>query len=162
MKIEMIVAKAKNNVIGKDNTLIWGIPEDLAHFKKITMGKTIVMGSNTYESIGRPLPGRQNVVLTRNPSKYKNHNVKTVSSVQEILDLSKETQIVILGGDSVYKIFLEYASILYVTDVEKEFDGDSYFPTIPSEWELTSSKEGEKSSENLKYFFKKYEKSDIH
>lgn len=162
MKIEMIVAKAKNNVIGKDNTLIWDIPEDLAHFKKITMGKTIVMGSNTYESIGRPLPGRQNVVLTRNSSKYKNHNVKTVSSAQEILDLSKETQIVIIGGDSVYKIFLEYASILYVTDVEKEFDGDSYFPTISSEWELTSSNEGEKSSENLKYFFKKYEKSDIY
>lgn len=162
MKIEMIVAKSKNNVIGKDNTLIWDIPEDLAHFKKITMGKTIVMGSSTYESIGRPLPGRQNVVLTRNPSKYKNHNVKTVSSVQEILDLSKETQIVIIGGDSVYKIFLEYTSILYVTDIEKEFDGDSYFPTISSEWELTSSNEGEKSSENLKYFFKKYEKSDIH
>lgn len=162
MKIEMIVAKAKNNVIGKDNALIWNIPEDLAHFKKITMGKAIVMGSNTYESIGRPLPGRQNVVLTRNPSKYKNQDVKTVSSVQDVLDLSKETQVVIIGGDSVYKTFLEYTDILYVTEIEKEFDGDTYFPTISSEWELTSSNEGEKSSENLKYFFKKYEKSDIH
>lgn len=162
MKIEMIVAKAKNNIIGKDNALIWNIPEDLAHFKKITMGKAIVMGSNTYESIGRPLPGRQNVVLTRNPSKYKNQDVKTVSSVQDVLDLSKETQVVIIGGDSVYKTFLEYTDILYVTEIEKEFDGDTYFPTISSEWELTSSNEGEKSSENLKYFFKKYEKSDIH
>lgn len=158
----MIVAKAKNNIIGKDNALIWNIPEDLAHFKKITMGKAIVMGSNTYESIGRPLPGRQNVVLTRNPSKYKNQDVKTVSSVQDVLDLSKETQVVIIGGDSVYKTFLEYTDILYVTEIEKEFDGDTYFPTISSEWELTSSNEGEKSSENLKYFFKKYEKSDIH
>lgn len=152
--ISMIVAMSKNNVIGKDNQLIWNIPEDLKYFKKVTMGKTIVMGRKTYESIGRALPGRRNVVLTRD-EKYSADNIHVVNSIQAAIDLG---DIIVIGGDAVYKEFLAHADELYVTEIKKEYDGDSHFPQLTEEWVETSSVEGEQSSEELKYFFKKYER----
>lgn len=149
--ISMIVAMGENNVIGKDNQLIWNIPEDLKYFKKVTMGKTIVMGN---ESIGRALPGRRNVVLTRD-EKYSADNIHVVNSIQAAIDLG---DIIVIGGDAVYKEFLAYANELYVTEIKKEYDGDSHFPQLTEEWVETSSVEGEQSSKELKYFFKKYER----
>lgn len=152
--ITIIVAMSKNNVIGSDNQLIWDIPEDLAYFKEKTMDKTIVMGRKTYESIGRALPGRKNVVLTRD-KEFSANNVETVHNIETILNMG---DVVVIGGDSVYKEFLKYADVLYVTEIDKEFDGDSYFPEISKRWVKTRSVEGENSSEDLRYYFNKYEK----
>lgn len=152
--ITIIVAMSKNNVIGSDNQLIWDIPEDLAYFKEKTMGKTIVMGRKTYESIGRALPGRKNVVLTRD-KEFSANNVETVHNIETILNMG---DVVVIGGDSVYKEFLKYADVLYVTEIDKEFDGDSYFPEISKRWVKTRSVEGKNSSEDLRYYFNKYEK----
>ena len=155
----MIVAKDKNGVIGKDNKLIWHIPEDLQYFKNKTLGKVIVMGRKTYESIGRPLPGRKNVVLTRDPS-YKVDGVVVLSSLEEVLALlNTNDEVVIIGGDSIYNQFLEHASTLYVTEIDYEFEGDTFFPEITDEWTLVSSTEGDSSGlGKYKYNFNIYEK----
>lgn len=157
MSIAMIVAKTNNNVIGQDNKLLWNIPEDMRYFKNTTMGKTVVMGRLTYESIGKPLPGRRNIVLSRNKDLWID-GVDVVHDVEEIINLSKKEDIMIIGGDSIYKIFMDYASVLYVTDIEVELDGDAYFPKIDESWKLTSKIEGKDSGKNYKYFFKKYVK----
>lgn len=156
--LSMIVARSKNNAIGKDNKLLWHIPEDLQYFKEKTLGKTIVMGRKTYESIGRPLPGRRSVVMTRDSS-FSVDGVDVVNSVDEVLSLlNTNHEIVIIGGDSVYKQFLEHADTLYVTEIDYEFEGDTFFPEITDEWELTSSEEGKESGNEYKYHFNKYEK----
>ena len=98
----MIVAKDKNSVIGKDNQLIWSIPNDLRYFKEVTMGKTVVMGRKTYESIGKPLPGRDNIVLTNNKS-FLDDRVTVVNSIEEVLAMKSNKEIVVIGGDSVYQ-----------------------------------------------------------
>lgn len=161
MKIELIVAKSSNNVIGKNNELIWDIPEDRTHFKNVTMGKTIVMGRNTYESIGRPLPGRKNVIITSDPSKINDERLSFVSSVEEVLELAKVEEVVIIGGDSVYKQFLPYCDILHVTEIDKDFEGDTFFPVIDENtWSLKLSVDGKESGKNgICYSFNIYEKS---
>lgn len=157
-KLSMIVAKGKNGVIGNDNKLIWHIPEDLQHFRDTTLGKTVVMGRLTYESIGKPLPGRKNIVLTRDPS-FNVEGLTTVNSLDEVLSMLKtEEEIVIIGGDSVYNQFIEYADTLYVTEVDYNFQGDTFFPEISDEWKLVDSEEGKKSGEKYVYYFKKYVK----
>lgn len=157
--IEMIVAKAKNNVIGKDNELIWDIPEDLQYFKEVTMGKTVVMGRKTFESIGKALPGRKNVVLTRDPSKIQVEGVTCVSTVDEVLELAKSEKLIIIGGEAVYKEFWDHCDILYATEIEEVFDGDSFFPKITKkEWDCISSVTGSESGVKYNYSFKIYEK----
>lgn len=153
-KISMIVAMSKNNVIGKDNQLIWNIPEDLSYFKKKTMGKTIVMGRKTYDSIGKALPGRNNVVLTRNKD-FSADNVRVIHNIEDVFEMGN---CMIIGGDSLYKAFLPYADVLYVTKIDKEYEGDSFFPEISNQWMKTHFIEGKQSSKNLKYYFTKYEK----
>lgn len=159
--ISMMVAKDRNGVIGKDNKLIWHIPEDLKYFKKTTLGKTIVMGRKTYESIGRPLPGRRNVVLTRDPD-FVADGVVVLNSVDELLAFALlfiDGEMIIIGGDSIYKQFMEIASTLYVTEIDYDFEGDTFFPEITSEWKLTSSIQGsESNSSKYKYYFNKYDK----
>lgn len=156
--ISIIVAKDKNGVIGKDNELIWHIPEDLKHFKNKTLGKVIVMGRKTYESIGRPLPGRDNIVLTRD-KEFRADGVDVVNSVDEVLTLlNTNDEVVIIGGDSVYKQFIKHADILYVTEIDHKFEGDTFFPEITEEWELVDSAEGKESGDKYKYYFNKYEK----
>lgn len=156
--ISMIVAKDKNGIIGKDNELIWHIPEDLKHFKNKTLGKVIVMGRKTYESIGRSLPGRDNVVLTRD-KEFRADGVDVVNSVDEVLTLlNTNDEVVVIGGDSVYKQFMKHADTLYVTEIDYKFEGDTFFPEITEEWELVSSDEGEQSGDKYKYYFNKYEK----
>lgn len=154
-EISMIVAKAENNVIGKDNKLIWNIPNDLQYFKKITTGKTVVMGRKTYESIGKPLPNRRNIVLTQNNDFYEDQ-VEIVHSIEEVLNL--EGEVMIIGGDSIYRQFMGYADKLYVTEIKEFFEGDTYFPEIDKDrWALESTERGLRDEKNpYKYYFNVY------
>ncbi|MCX6755996.1 MAG: dihydrofolate reductase [Candidatus Nomurabacteria bacterium] len=142
MITSIIVAISKNNAIGKDNTLLWNIPDDLKHFKEITSGHTIIMGRKTFESIGRPLPNRRNIIITRDAS-YTHEGTEVVNSLIKALDACKyEDEVFIIGGGEVYKQTLPFADKLYVTHVEKEFDADTFFPEIKStEWGGISSEE---------------------
>ena len=115
-KISIIVAMSNNNVIGINNTLPWHIPQDLKRFKSLTMGNPIVMGRKTFDSIGRPLPGRKNIVITRNEDSII-EGVEIVNSINSLLALIKnEEHVFVIGGEQIYKIFLDHATHLYVTE----------------------------------------------
>jgi dihydrofolate reductase len=130
MDISIIVAMDKNNVIGKDNDLPWRLSADLKHFKAITMGKPIVMGRKTYESISRPLPGRKNIVMTRS-SDYVAEGCTVVNSLDEAMrEAGDVDEIMIMGGAGLYKQVLENANRLHLTEVHAEVAGDVYFPEI--------------------------------
>lgn len=128
MLVSMIAALARNGVIGKDNGLPWRLPSDLKRFKSITMGKPIIMGRRTHESIGRPLPGRHNIVVTRNEG-YRSEGCTVVHSVREALESAAGSEeVVIIGGAELYAQFFPRASRLYLTLIDREFEGDTYFP----------------------------------
>lgn len=133
MQIKMIAAMDKNRVIGKDNSLPWHIPSDLKRFKDLTSGNTVLMGRKTYESIGRPLPDRDNIVLSR----QENLEISGVTVVNDIYDAisksNKDKDLFIIGGSEIYAKFIYLVDILYLTIVNSEFDGDSYFPIIPDD-----------------------------
>lgn len=125
--ISIIVAASDNNVIGKDNQLIWKQSNDLKRFKELTSGKTVIMGRKTYESIGKPLPNRINIVVSRN-EKLLIKNVLTVTSIEDAIRKSpRDRDIFIIGGGEIYKESLKYANTIYMTRIHNEFDGDSYF-----------------------------------
>jgi dihydrofolate reductase len=136
--ISIIVAIAENFAIGKNNELLWQMPADLKRFKKITTGHAIIMGKKTYESLPiKPLPDRENIVITDNPDEQFKGCI-TVRSIGEALSLVKrEEETFIIGGASVYQQFLPYADKLYLTLIHKDFDGDVFFPEIDfREWQL--------------------------
>ncbi len=119
---------ANNRVIGKDNQMPWHLPADLGHFKAITLGKPIIMGRKTYESIGRPLPGRKNIVISRDKS-YKLEGCETASSLEEAITLVSEVEeIMIIGGGNLYSQALPHADKLYLTFIDLDVDGDTQFP----------------------------------
>ena len=160
--LSIIVAKAKNNIIGKDNKLIWKLPEDLKRFKELTTGHTIIMGRKTFESLGRVLPNRKHIIFSRNPEfKINDENVKVVHSMLEIQEYieSKEESFVI-GGAMIYNLLMPYVTKMYVTEIHKEFDGDAFFPKIDTNiWKETSRQQGIKNQENpLDYEYVVYEK----
>ncbi len=130
-RISMIAAVARNNrAIGKNNALLWNIPEDMQHFRRLTARHVVVMGENTFKSIGRPLPERVNIVLSVDP-KFSNDYCKVVRSIDEALAIAKQyekEEIFIIGGASIYHQFLQYAERLYLTLVDGEYDADTYFP----------------------------------
>lgn len=137
--LSMIVATADNNIIGKDNDMPWHLPADLAYFKKVTLGKPIIMGRKTYESIGRPLPGRRNIVISRNedyiPQGKGAEGVDTVTSVEQALSLVDGSngeeaveEIMVIGGGAIYKHCLASAQRLYITHIRASIDGDTQFP----------------------------------
>ena len=138
MILDMIVAIAQNRVIGSDNKMLWHIPEDFAHFKKTTMGHPIIMGRKTWESLGRPLPGRKNVVITRQKD-YEAEGAEIVSSLEEALKLLRdEPRVFVIGGGEVYRQAMPLADHMWVTIVGKNFEGDTTFPEIdPSVWKVT-------------------------
>ena len=139
MQLSIIVAMDKNRVIGKGDTLPWHISSDLKNFKKITMGKPIVMGRKTHESIGRPLPGRENIILTRDKT-YQAEGCTVLNSMDEILEHCKDIEeVMITGGSEIYKLTLGQASHLYLTEVHTEIEGDTYFPEFNrNEWKEIS------------------------
>jgi dihydrofolate reductase len=157
--ISMITCMDKNRTIGLNNKLPWHLPADLKYFKQLTTNNVIIMGRNTYDSIGKPLPNRRNVVLTRN-KEWSVPGVDVVHSVEAVLTKYKDQNIFIIGGEEVYKQFLGNADRLYITLIEKSFSGDSFFPVVQEEqWELTTETIGEKDSSNpYDYKFLVYEK----
>ncbi|MGB0205987.1 MAG: type 3 dihydrofolate reductase [Neptuniibacter sp.] len=139
MKLAIIVAQAKNRVIGINNKLPWHLPEDLRYFKQVTMAKPIIMGRNTFESIGRPLPGRTNIVISRQEN-YAPANVKVVSSLEDAIDLAESICLIdgaeeamVIGGAQIYAQALEKADRLYLTEVDAEIEGDAWFPEFQRE-----------------------------
>jgi dihydrofolate reductase len=130
MKLSVIVAMAANRVIGHENRLPWHLPADLQHFKQITMGKPILMGRKTYESIGRPLPGRTNIVITRDKN-YVAEGCVVVHSMEEALKAAADSEeVMVIGGAEFYRQALPYAVTLYLTIVEGDFEGDAFFPEL--------------------------------
>jgi dihydrofolate reductase len=139
MKISIIVAASTNNVIGRDGGLPWRLPEDLKRFKQITMGKPMIMGRATWDSIGRALPGRQNIVMTRQEA-FAAEGCDVVATIDEALEAAGDVEeVMIIGGGNLYEQFLPKTERLYFTRVHARIDGDTYFPEIlENEWELVS------------------------
>ena len=126
--ISLIVAHDENRVIGYENDMPWHLPGDLQYFKKTTMGKPVIMGRNTFESIGKPLPGRRNIIITRNAS-YVAEGAEIVSSLEEAIALVKDVEeIMIIGGQQIFDLALPLADRLYITHIHHAFKGDTYFP----------------------------------
>jgi dihydrofolate reductase len=151
--ISIIVAASTNNVIGVQGELPWKISDDLKRFKQLTMGKPIVMGRLTWESIGRPLPGRQNIVITRQPD-FSAEGCDVVASPVAALDVAGDAEeVMIIGGGQIYDLFLPKAGRLYVTRVHTEIEGDAFFPAIDADsWELVD-REGFAVSEANEFAF---------
>ena len=148
--ITIIAACSKNRVLGKNNKLIWNLPEDLKKFKESTLGHPIVMGRKTYESIGRPLPNRTNIILTRN----KNYFVKgclVYNDFRDILDIWEKNNIFIIGGSEIYKIFLPFTDKIELTLIDKDFVGDTFFPELGNEWCETSVQSKSNNEFEYKY-----------
>ena len=138
--LSMIVAHANNRVIGKNNDMPWHLPADLAYFKKSTLGKPIIMGRKTFQSIGRPLPGRKNIVISRDES-YQVEGVDVVNSVEAALALVVDSEeVMVIGGGAIYQHCLAAAQRLYITHIDADIDGDTYFPDYDlSVWKKVAS-----------------------
>lgn len=142
MKMSLIVAVSRNGVIGLNNQLPWRLPDDLQYFKSVTMGKPLVMGRKTYDSIGRPLPGRTNIVITRDAS-WSAPGVNVATTLDDALLLARKAcldsgvdEVMVIGGEQIYRMTITVADRLYVTEVDAEIAGDAFFPTIdPQQWQ---------------------------
>lgn len=149
MLVSIIAAMDRNRLIGNNNQLPWHLPADLVHFKRVTMGKPIIMGRKTYESIGRPLPGRTNIVLTRS-SDFSAEGVLTANTLEQALShVSAEDEVMIIGGSTIYELTLPEADRLYLTYVEDSFEGDAWFPDFDLEqWSIVASEEHSADEKN--------------
>lgn len=157
-KLELIVAYSKNNVIGKENKLLWNLKDDLLNFKQITSGKTVVMGRKTYESIGRPLPNRKNIILTRNKS-LKIEGCEIVNSIDEVLKLSDE-EIIIIGGEQIYNLFKNEVEIFHLTEVNVIIEGDAFFNVDISNLNKLEERSQEQNERNeYSWIYRKYIKN---
>jgi len=138
--ITIIVAVAQNNALGKSNQLLWHLSDDLKRFKKLTLGHTIVMGRKTFESLPFVLPNRKHIVISRNPN-YQQSEITVAKSVEEVLNIApKNEEIFVIGGGEIYKLFLEIADKIELTQVHHNFEADTFFPKIdPNKWQLISS-----------------------
>ncbi|MBV1923343.1 MAG: dihydrofolate reductase [Flavobacteriaceae bacterium] len=136
--ITLIAAAGENNELGKDNDLVWHLPDDFKRFKQLTTGHHIIMGRKTFESFPKPLPNRTHVVITRNPN-YKKEGAVVTNSMESALEIAKnDNEIFIIGGGEIYTLGLDFATKIELTRVHASFDVDTYFPEIPSkDWKLT-------------------------
>lgn len=149
--LSIIVAIADKNVIGKDNKLIWHLPEDLKRFKKITTGHKIIMGRKTFESLGRVLPNRKHIILCNDMEMDINdENVEIIDDISKLNKyIESEEECFVIGGATIYKLLMPYANKMYITKINKEFEGDVYFPEIKdNEWEEISKEKGLNNEEN--------------
>lgn len=155
--IKIIVAISTNNILGNDNKLIWSLPNDLKRFKKLTSGNTVIMGRKTYESIGRPLPNRRNIIITRD-EKYEVDGCEVVNSINEALLLCNR-DCFIIGGGEIYKQTIDIADKIFLTLIDNDFEGDTTFPEIDEEWHIVSILENEiDENHKYKYSFIDYER----
>ena len=163
--VTIIAAIAKNNALGKDNALIWHLPADLKRFKKVTSGHHILMGRNTFESIGKPLPNRTTIIITRNKNYFK-EGCLIANSIEEAIDLvENDDDIFIIGGAQIYKETIEKNLVdrLDITQVHHEFEADVFFPKIDLNiWEETNREDLEADEKNkYNYSFITYKKKSI-
>lgn len=160
MKISLIAAMDGNGVIGKDNDLPWRLPKELEYVKQTTMGRPIIVGRKNFESIGRALPGRRNIILTRNQN-FVFAGCEVAHSIQDVFKLcEKENEVFIFGGEQVYRMFLPYVEKMYLTKIHHSFDGDTFFPEInEGEWKEVSVTKGITDEKNpYTYYFHVYER----
>lgn len=155
MKISLIVAAAENRCIGINNALPWYLPEDLKYFKRVTMGKPIIMGRKTFESIGKPLPGRANIVITNNKN-YFHEGIKVTTSLNEAIKVAEsiglidgQEEVMVIGGAGIYALCLPQADRLYYTKVHASVNGDAFFPEVNwDEWKLIDQEDHLPSGSN--------------
>ena len=162
MNISLIVAAASNNAIGKDGNLPWHLPNDMKHFRNITWGMPVLMGRKTFESLGKALPGRKNIVITRQTG-WAAPGAVSVASIEDGLFVAKETdarEVMVIGGGEIYRALFDRAKRIYLTRVEAEPEADTYFPAIdPKHWYLVSQKNHEADEKNsFNYSFQIWER----
>lgn len=157
--LTLIVAKARNHTIGRNNTLPWRLPEDLAHFKRTTMGAPIIMGRKTWDSIGRPLPGRRNIVVSRNPALVL-PGAEVANSLEDAQRLCVGAQeVFLIGGAQLYAEALPSADRLVVTEIDADVEGDAFFPAIdPTRWMETSRETHHSDANGFDFAFVTYER----
>ncbi|MGN1329828.1 MAG: dihydrofolate reductase [Clostridia bacterium] len=160
--LSIIVAKGKNNIIGNENKLVWSLPADLERFKKLTTGHVIIMGRKTFESLGRVLPNRKHIVFTQNPDfTVDNENVKIVHSMLEIKEyIDDNNENFVIGGAMIYSLLMPHVTKMYVTEINKDFEGDTFFPKINLDiWQETKREKGIQDEKNkYDYDFVTYER----
>lgn len=158
--ISFILAMGKDRSIGFENKLPWRLPADLAYFKKLTMGHRILMGRKTYESIGKPLPGRVNIVATRD-SKFQAEGVEVVQSPQQVMTRYPNDEVFVIGGSQIFEQFLPFADRIYLTFIDHTFQADTFFPELnDGEWEITSRVPGITDERNpYRYEFLIYDRN---
>jgi dihydrofolate reductase len=164
MLISFVVAAANNNAIGKDGKIPWHLPNDLKFFKNVTWGMPILMGRKTFEAMGKVLPGRKNIVLTRQ-SGWEAEGVIKVKSIDDALFIAKQTdalELMVIGGGEIYKSLMDKARRIYLTRVDAEPEADTFFPPLdPKEWYLMSQKNNEADEKNpYNYSFQVWERYD--
>jgi len=137
--MELVVAITENNVIGLDGDMPWHLPADLKHFKDLTSGHAVLMGRKTYDSIGKALPNRLNLVITRS-SEFKADGITVVHSVDDAIAIAKDMRLFVIGGSEVYALAMEYVKVMHVTRIHASIEGDTFFPTLnASDWNLLST-----------------------
>lgn len=159
MSISFIYAMDRNRAIGVNNTLPWHLPGDLKFFKAVTMGHPILMGRKTYESIGRPLPGRRNMILTQN-TEFRAEGCEVIHSVDEAVQEFRDQELFVIGGAEIFRLFAKTVDRMYITFIEHEFEADTYMSHLDlSAWTLVSSEQGERNEKNpYEYYFRIYQR----
>ena len=154
--LTLIVATDRNNGIGVNNTLPWRLPEDLAFFKRLTSGHAIIMGRKTFDAIGRPLPNRRNIVVTRNPA-WEHAGVETTNSLDQAAAIAGEGEVFIIGGAQIYRDAINHADRLIVTEIDAAFACDAFFPEVdPAQWQTESRETHHSESNGWDYSFVMY------
>lgn len=157
-RVSLIAAMAENRAIGIDNRLPWRLPADLKRFKALTMGHTLIVGRKTFESIGRPLPGRTMIVVTRRPD-YAPPGVQVAHSVEEALAEAQGDEVFIGGGEEIFRQSLDRAGRAYLTCIQKEFPGDAFFPELDGSWRLVEKEDHAPTVETpFAYSFRVYDR----
>ena len=152
-KLSIIVAMSSNRVIGLNNKLPWHLSEDLKHFKSLTTGHTVIMGRKTYESIGKPLPNRRNIVISRNVNTFYD-GVEMTHSLEDAFSISSnDEEVFIIGGSNIYEQSLDLVEQLYITEIKKTFEGDAFFPDIDKSLWTESSRQDHISADGIEFSF---------
>ena len=162
MIISLVVAAANNNAIGKDNKLLWHMPNDMKYFKNVTWGMPVIMGRKTFESLGKALPGRKNIVITRQAG-WSADNTVVVQSLEDAVFIAGQTdanEVMVIGGGEIYKAYFDKAKRIYMTRVDASPEADTYFPEIDGKhWQLISQRNHEADAKNaFNYSFQLWER----
>jgi len=156
--ISLIVAHDDNQVIGYNNGMPWHLPGDLQYFKNKTMGKPMIMGRKTFESIGRPLPGRRNIVITRDEN-YRAEGIEIVTSLEEAIAIAGDVEeIMIIGGEQIFRLSMEMADRLYITKINHSFQGDTFFPSYAEDFVEVSAEQPETASAGYTFQYQIFER----